>query len=80
MRLRKGAAGVYLRCQPNRSPDGTVLSRWKLTEEEREAIYLGADVFLYVHTFNQPLQPIRLEIPCCGEDLARAAAFMGLLE
>ena|SRR3990167_8915827 len=39
-----------------------VLSRWTLTEEQREAIARGADIFLELLTFGKPLQPITLMV------------------
>ena len=39
-------------------PDGTVHTRWQLTDEERAAIAAGADLMLSVLTFRQPLQPV----------------------
>jgi hypothetical protein len=45
-----------------RSPDGIVTSRWELTQEEREMIANGADVFVSVFTFNGPYPPTRVQI------------------
>lgn len=45
-----------------RSPEGRVMSRWTFTEEERRAIAEGADLFLTVHTFNHPFQPVKIII------------------
>lgn len=39
-----------------------VLSRWRLTEEERMAIAAGADVVLTLLTFNAPLAPSHLQV------------------
>ncbi len=71
---------VYAKNQPEyrqlpvlRSSDGVVLSRWQLTEAERIAVAAGADLFLSVHTFNQMLQPVRLEVGECDRDLAEMA-------
>jgi hypothetical protein len=41
---------------------GAVISRWTLTDEQRRAIAEGADIFLELSTFYQPLQPIRMAI------------------
>lgn len=62
----------------HRSLAGVVLSRWTLTDSEREAVAAGADVFLSIHTFNQPLQPVRVEIGECDRDMAAMAEHMGL--
>lgn len=77
---------VYAKDQPEyiplpviRSPRGVVMSRWTLTSEEREAVASGADILLCCHTFNQPLQPISLEVMGCTRDVLYAAASMGLL-
>jgi hypothetical protein len=60
---------VYAKDQPEylplptlRSADGRVVSRWSPTTEERAAIAGGADVYLTLHTFNQPLQPILMTV------------------
>lgn len=41
---------------------GRVISRWTFTPEQRQAIASGADVFLELSTFHQPLQPIRMMV------------------
>ncbi len=51
-----------LRCLKGNTAYGEVLSRWTLTEEQREAVAEGADIYLEISTFNTPLQPIRLAI------------------
>lgn len=77
---------VYAKDQPEyiplpvlRNQVGVVLSRWKLTDQEREAIAAGADIFLSVHTFNEPLQPVRIEIEECDRDLMAIAQQMDLV-
>jgi len=74
---------IYAKNQPEYVPlpvlkrsDGVVLSRWKLTDQERAAIASGADIFLFNWTFNQPLQPVAIEVGECYRDLAGYAAFM----
>lgn len=62
-----------------KNASGVVLSRWKLTDSERQAIAEGADVFLSVWTFNHPLQPLRIEIGECDRDLMSIATHMGLV-
>lgn len=42
--------------------EGTVMSRWTFTDEQRKAIAEGADIYLQLSTFNRPLQPIRIVI------------------
>lgn len=60
---------VYAKDQPQymplptlRSPDGRVMTRWSFSPEEREAISKGADLYLTMHTFNGPLQPVQLQV------------------
>ena len=45
-----------------RSPEGIVLTRWALTEEERNAVAAGEDIYLRVATGNQPFHPVKLEV------------------
>lgn len=40
----------------------SALTRWELTKENREAIANGADIFLEVFHFGQPLAPVRMAI------------------
>ncbi len=49
------------------SPQGAVLTRWKLSEEEKEKIRLDGDLVITPLTFNRPLQPIHLKISLSGE-------------
>jgi hypothetical protein len=39
-----------------------VMSRWTLTPEQRKAVADGADIFLTLMTFGEPLQPILLAV------------------
>lgn len=39
-----------------------VLSRWKPSDEERERIAAGEDLYLAVLTFGEPLQPLCLQV------------------
>jgi hypothetical protein len=48
----------------NRDGAETIVTRWKLTDEEREAVASGADLWLEVMTIGQPLQPIRIAMVC----------------
>lgn len=41
--------------------DGTVLSRWRCSWRERLRILLTGDVYLWMLTFNQPLQPVTMQ-------------------
>ena len=39
-----------------------VISRWRLTDEERAQVAAGADLYLSLFTFGQPMQPVHLEV------------------
>jgi hypothetical protein len=55
---------VYAKDQPEYAAlptfrtDKALISRWKLSEEERRHIAEGGDLFICVLHFGQPLQPI----------------------
>jgi hypothetical protein len=60
---------VYAKDQPQYNPlralksmkdNGAILTRWRPDEFERRAIADGADVFLEILTFHEPLQPVLL--------------------
>lgn len=51
-----------LRCLPGNTEHGERLSRWTLTQEQREAIAAGADIYIELCTFNQPMNPIRVAV------------------
>lgn len=62
---------VYAKYQPEYIPLRTlrgegkmtpVISRWSFTENQRKLIAEGADIFLELSTFGNPLQPIRIAI------------------
>jgi hypothetical protein len=53
---------LWLRTIVSQGDDRRVTSRWTLTNAQREAIMEGADIFLELSTFGQPLQPTRLAI------------------
>lgn len=60
---------VYAKDQPeyqplpaHRSADGTVLTRWKLSWRERLSVLLRGDLYLFVSTYNKPLQPLMLQV------------------
>lgn len=68
---------VYARIQPQYIPlrtlvsagaDRKVISRWTLTEEQRKAVADGADIFLQLLTFGDPLQPIIMAVGSGTED------------
>jgi hypothetical protein len=43
-----------------------MVSRWRLSDEEREAITNGGDIILTQLTFRNPFQPVHLQV--CGPD------------
>jgi hypothetical protein len=60
---------VYAKDQPEYlplpalvTPDGRVTSRWKLEPNDLLLIQNGVDVYLTIHTFGGPLQPLQLQI------------------
>jgi hypothetical protein len=62
---------VYAKNQPPYIPlpmwkgdDGLRISRWKLTWRERFQILFGGSLWLSILTFNNPLQPVKLEVRC----------------
>jgi hypothetical protein len=53
---------IPLRTLVSSAPDGRVVSRWTPTDEQRKLIADGADIFLELLTFHQPLNPIRVAV------------------
>lgn len=55
----------YLTLPSLRTPDGEVLSRWLLTEEERRLLLEQGYLYITIKTFGHKLQPIRptVELP-----------------
>lgn len=62
-----------------RSRDGMVLSRWRLTDKERQAIIGGADILLSVMSFNGPVQPFRIEVAEHPRSIIEVAEEFGLI-
>jgi len=54
-----------------RNSKGYVLSRWKFTDIEREAIANGADLYICQLSCNQPLQPIMTGVATPDEELTQ---------
>ena len=52
----------YLPLPAYRSEDGVVFTRWHMTWRERLRAFWRGDVYLEMHTFNRPLQPVMLHI------------------
>lgn len=44
------------------TPSLPMISRWRLTKEERDAIAAGADIVLTQLTFHHPFQPVHLQV------------------
>lgn len=53
---------VLVLCDPEQS----MVSRWRLDDEERAAIAAGKDLLLFQFTFGKPFQPVRLEVSETG--------------
>lgn len=54
---------IPLRCFVDDSRgDRRVTSRWTLTDEQRKAVAEGADIYLTLATYGQPLQPILMAV------------------
>lgn len=43
-----------------RLDDGSILSRWKLTDEERQTVAETGDIYLVMQTFGKPVTPVML--------------------
>lgn len=64
-----GRAVVFAKDQPQYiplpaivCPDGSVLTEWQLTEDERARLVAGEAIRLTIWTFGRPLQPVMLEV------------------
>lgn len=44
------------------TPSRPMITRWQLTEEERQLIAMGADIVLQQLTFAQRFQPVNLQV------------------
>lgn len=42
--------------------EGTIMTRWRPTEEEKELLRRGADVLVFIKTFGQPVLPMLLQV------------------
>lgn len=45
-----------------------MLTRWRLTDEEREAVANGADIILSQLTFWQPFRPVHIQV-CMPDEM-----------
>ncbi len=59
---------IPLRTLVSSGPEKRVISRWTLTDEQRKAVAEGADIFLMLLTFGNPLQPIQIALGDGTED------------
>lgn len=61
---------VYAKDQPEYEPlpavrsDKTLITRWKLTPDERKRLIDGEDLFIHIMHFGNPLQPL---LPVVGQ-------------
>ena len=46
----------------HKSPEGVITTCWLPSDAERKALAEGAPIFLMIHTFNHPLQPVLLQV------------------
>lgn len=51
----------YNQLPAHRTEDGTVLTRWRLDWRERLRVLFRGDLYVWVKTFNRPLQPLLIE-------------------
>lgn len=45
-----------------KNAEGTMITEWELTPEERKAVAEGKNIMLSMMTFNKPLQPVVLYV------------------
>lgn len=43
-----------------RLADGSILTRWKLSDEEKAVVVETGDVYLIMQTFGKPVTPVQL--------------------
>jgi hypothetical protein len=69
VRGHEGREIVFAKDQPEYLPlpalvsdeGGMVISRWRLSFRERVRVFLSGDMYLWVMTYGQQLQPMMLE-------------------
>jgi hypothetical protein len=52
----------YIPLPASRTPDGEVVTCWKLSWRARLAIFFGARFYVTLLTFNRPLTPLRVSV------------------
>lgn len=62
------AQAEYFNLPATISPEGIVTTEWELNAEEIATLVIGGRVRILLHTFNQPLQPLRVDVAeaACG--------------
>lgn len=45
-----------------RLADQSVLTRWKLTERERQIVAETGDIYLIMQTFGKPVTPVKMQV------------------
>ncbi len=48
----------------HKTPEVMVTTRWRLTWKERFRVLVSGDLWLFLLTFNLPLQPVKLSVTC----------------
>jgi len=56
------AARYDVQFSPGHEPARALLTRWRLTEDERRRIAEGEDIYLACLTFGDPLQPLMMQV------------------
>lgn len=54
----------YLTLLAFRDDSGTIVTRWHISWKDRFKILFKGNLWLTILTFNQPLQPVKLETNC----------------
>jgi len=47
------------------TPAGVVITRWRLTDEERARILAGEDLYLTIWSGGRPICPVHLNVGLC---------------
>jgi hypothetical protein len=55
--LKPIVAAVYYRDQAT-----TLLTRWRINDDDRERLLRGEDVYLAIRTYGKPLMPLHMQI------------------
>ncbi len=52
----------YLNLPSIRLADQSILTRWKLTDEEKKIVAETGDVYLIMQTFGKPVTPVMMQV------------------